>query len=186
MSEHGSFSEQASIYEDTEVASGRSAVRIASVAALGGLLFGYDSAVINGAVAAIQERFKVAAGPLGFAVASALLGAAVGALTAGRFADRFGRLFTMKVAAVLFFVSALVTGFAPNLIVLILGRVLGGVGVGVASVIAPAYIAEVAPSRIRGRLGSLQQLAIVTGIFLSLLIDYVFAAVACGTNNPPW
>jgi MFS transporter, SP family, sugar:H+ symporter len=186
MSEHGSFTEQASIYEDSETASGRSAVRIASVAALGGLLFGYDSAVINGAVAAIQVRFNAAAGPLGFAVASALLGAAVGALFAGRFADRFGRLFTMKVAAVLFLISALVAGLAPNLPVLIVGRVIGGLGVGVASVIAPAYIAEVAPARIRGRLGSLQQLAIVTGIFLSLLIDYVFATVAGGSTKPLW
>src|SRR5215216_6776231 len=130
MSEHGSFSEQASIYDDADTGSGRSAVRIASVAALGGFLFGYDSAVINGAVA---DRFDADPVSLGFAVASALLGAAAGALTAGKFADRFGRLFTMKVAAVLFFVSALVTGFAPNLIVLILGRILGGVGVGVAS-----------------------------------------------------
>src|SRR3712207_7188049 len=78
----------------------------------------------------------------------------------------------MKVAAVLFLVSALVTGLAPNLLILIIGRIIGGVGVGVASVIAPAYIAEVAPARIRGRLGSLQQLAIVTGIFLSLLVDF--------------
>jgi SP family sugar:H+ symporter-like MFS transporter len=186
VSEHGSFSEQASIYDDADTGSGRSAVRIASVAALGGFLFGYDSAVINGAVAAVEDRFDVAPGALGFAVASALLGAAAGALTAGKFADRFGRLFTMKVAAVLFFVSALVTGFAPNLIVLILGRILGGVGVGVASVIAPAYIAEVAPARIRGRLGSLQQLAIVTGIFLSLLIDFAFAAAAGGSREPFW
>lgn len=186
MTEHGSFSEQASIYGDEETASGRSAVRIASVAALGGLLFGYDSAVINGAVAAIQTRFHAAPGPLGFAVASALLGAAAGALSAGRFADRFGRLFTMKVAAVLFLISALVAGLAPDLVILILGRLVGGVGVGVASVIAPAYIAEVAPARIRGRLGSLQQLAIVTGIFLALLVDYLFATTAGGSRNPFW
>jgi MFS transporter, SP family, sugar:H+ symporter len=186
MSEHGSFTDQASIYEDSEVASGRSAVRIASVAALGGLLFGYDSAVINGAVAAIQDRFNAPAGPLGFAVASALLGAAAGALSAGRFADRFGRLFTMKVAAVLFLISALVAGLAPNLPVLIVGRVIGGLGVGVASVIAPAYIAEVAPARIRGRLGSLQQLAIVIGIFLALLVDFVFAAAAGGSRGVFW
>ncbi len=186
MSEHASFDEHASIYDETDTGSGRSAVRIASVAALGGFLFGYDSAVINGAVAAVRDQFDVAAGPLGFAVASALLGAAAGALTAGRFADRFGRLFTMKVAAVLFLLSALVTGLAPNLLVLVIGRIIGGVGVGVASVIAPAYIAEVAPARIRGRLGSLQQLAIVSGIFLSLLVDYVFAAAAGGSREEFW
>jgi MFS transporter, SP family, sugar:H+ symporter len=186
MSEHGSFSEQPSIYDDSDTGSGRSAVRIASVAALGGFLFGYDSAVINGAVAAVADRFNAAPVSLGFAVASALLGAAAGALTAGKFADRFGRLFTMKVAAVLFFISALVAGLAPNLVVLVIGRIIGGLGVGVASVIAPAYIAEVAPARIRGRLGSLQQLAIVTGIFLSLLVDFLFARAAGGSRGELW
>src|SRR3712207_9043630 len=86
------FRSHASIYDETDTGSGRSAVRIASVAALGGFLFGYDSAVINGAVAAIEDRFEVPSATLGFAVASALLGAAAGALTAGRVADRFGRL----------------------------------------------------------------------------------------------
>jgi SP family sugar:H+ symporter-like MFS transporter len=186
VSEHGTFDEKASIYDDEETGSGRSAVRIASVAALGGFLFGYDSAVINGAVAAVTDRFDAAPGPLGFAVASALLGAAFGALTAGRFADRFGRLFTMKVAAILFFGSALITGAAPNLTILIIGRLIGGVGVGVASVIAPAYIAEVAPARIRGRLGSLQQLAIVSGIFIALLADFLFAKGAGGSRGDFW
>jgi len=185
MSEHGSFTNEPSIYDD-DAASGRSAVRIASVAALGGLLFGYDSAVINGAVAAIEHHFSVGGGALGFAVASALLGAATGAMTAGRFADRFGRLFVMKVAAVLFFISAIGCGLAPNLLTLIAFRIIGGIGVGVASVIAPAYIAEVSPPRIRGRLGSLQQLAIVFGIFLSLLVDYLLAALAGGSREPLW
>jgi SP family sugar:H+ symporter-like MFS transporter len=151
---------------------------LASVAALGGFLFGYDSAVINGAVKAIGSHYHAAAGTLGFAVASALLGAAVGALTAGRVADWFGRLWAMRVAAVLFLVSAVGTALASSLAMLIAFRVVGGVGVGVASVIAPAYIAEIAPARIRGRLGSLQQLAIVLGIFVALLIDYVLATAA--------
>jgi SP family sugar:H+ symporter-like MFS transporter len=186
MSEHGSFANEPSYLDDEETSSGRSVVRIASVAALGGFLFGYDSAVINGAVSAIQGQFRVGATALGFAVASALLGAAAGAMTAGRFADRFGRLFTMKVAAVLFFISAIGAGLAPNLLLLIVFRVIGGAGVGVASVIAPAYIAEIAPARIRGRLGSLQQLAIVTGIFISLLVDYVFAAAAGSSKAELW
>jgi SP family sugar:H+ symporter-like MFS transporter len=186
MSEHGSFSNEPSYLDDEETSSGRSVVRIASVAALGGFLFGYDSAVINGAVSAIADQFQVGPGALGFAVASALLGAAAGAMTAGKFADRFGRLFTMKVAAVLFFVSAIGTGLAPNLFLVILFRIIGGAGVGVASVIAPAYIAEIAPARIRGRLGSLQQLAIVTGIFISLLVDYVLAALAGSSRDVLW
>src|SRR5690606_28369840 len=165
---------------DEEFSSGRSAVRIASVAALGGLLFGYDSAVINGAAAAIQEQFGIGDAVLGFAVASALLGAAAGAMTAGRIADRIGRLKVMRIAAALFFISAIVTAFAPDVWILVLGRVIGGLGVGVASVIAPAYIAETAPARIRGRLGSLQQLAIVLGIFLALLVDFLLAHIAGG------
>lgn len=161
-------------------------IRLASVAALGGFLFGYDSAVINGAVSAIEDRFQVDSALLGFAVASALLGAAGGAILAGRIADRYGRLATMKVAALMFLISALGTGFAPNLEVLVLFRIVGGVGVGLASVIAPAYIAEISPARVRGRLGSLQQLAIVTGIFISLLVDYAFAAAAGDSKADFW
>jgi MFS transporter, SP family, sugar:H+ symporter len=171
-------------YEESEH-SGR-VVLIASVAALGGLLFGYDSAVINGAVSALQDHFHVSNAALGFAVASALLGAAAGAMTAGRLADKIGRLQVMRIAALLFFISAIGTGLANSVWLVVVFRVVGGFGVGVASVIAPAYIAETSPPRIRGRLGSLQQLAIVTGIFLSLLIDYVLAQVAGGSREELW
>jgi MFS transporter, SP family, sugar:H+ symporter len=160
--------------------------RLASTAALGGLLFGYDSSVINGAVSAIGEHFHVGATALGFTVSSALLGAAVGAFGAGRLADRFGRLMVMRLAALLFLVSALGTGLVNSLGLLIVFRVLGGVGVGMASVVAPAYIAEIAPARIRGRLGSAQQLAIVLGIFVSLLADYAFATAAGGSEKTLW
>lgn len=119
--------------EEDEFSSGHSALRIASVAALGGLLFGYDSAVINGAVQAIQDAFAIRDAELGFAVASALLGAAVGAMTAGRVADRIGRVAVMKIAAALFLLSAVGAGLAPNIELLVLFRVIGGVGVGVAS-----------------------------------------------------
>ncbi|MBV9338374.1 MAG: sugar porter family MFS transporter [Solirubrobacterales bacterium] len=163
--------------------SNRTVTALASVAALGGFLFGYDSAVINGAVKAIGDHFHTAAGTLGFAVASALLGAAVGAVAAGRVADWFGRLWAMRLAALLFLVSAVGTALAGSLALLIVFRVIGGVGVGIASVIAPAYIAEIAPARIRGRLGSLQQLAIVLGIFVALLIDYVLATAAGGSEK---
>ena len=156
-------------------------IRLSLTAALGGFLFGYDSAVINGAVKAITVHFAVTAGVLGFAVASALLGAAVGALGAGRVADRYGRLPAMRAAAVLFLIGAVGSGLASSLVMLVVFRVIGGVAVGVASVIAPTYIAEIAPARIRGRLGSLQQLAIVTGIFLALLVDYALDTAAGGS-----
>ncbi|HEY5879868.1 MAG TPA: MFS transporter [Nakamurella sp.] len=107
-------------------------------------------------------------------------------MIAGRLADHLGRLMVMKIAAVLFFISAIGAGLSPNLELLIFFRLVGGLGVGIASVIAPAYIAEIAPARIRGRLGSLQQLAIVTGIFISLLVDFIFATAAGGSNEPFW
>ena len=178
--------DSASVISDEDFSSGGTAVRIASVAALGGLLFGYDSAVINGAVKSIEELFKVGSIELGFAVASALLGAAVGAMTAGRIADKIGRISVMKIAAVLFFISAIGTAFAPEVITLVVFRVIGGIGVGVASVIAPAYIAETSPPRIRGRLGSLQQLAIVLGIFLSFAINTLLQTIAGGASEDLW
>ncbi|BBX37851.1 sugar porter family MFS transporter [Mycolicibacterium mageritense] len=187
MAGHGPIGDSPSGLEDYEESehSGK-VVRIASVAALGGLLFGYDSAVINGAVSALRDEFGIGELTLGFAVASALLGAAVGAMTAGRLADRIGRLSVMKIAALLFLISAIGTGMAPNIELVVLFRIVGGLGVGVASVIAPAYIAETSPPRIRGRLGSLQQLAIVTGIFVSLAIDALLAHLAGGSREELW
>jgi sugar porter (SP) family MFS transporter len=171
-------------YEESEH-SGR-VVRIASVAALGGLLFGYDSAVINGAVSAVEDHFQISKFVTGVAVAAALIGAALGAVVAGRLADKIGRLSVMKIAALLFLISAFGTGLAPNVWIFGLFRVVGGIGVGVASVIAPAYIAETSPPRIRGRLGSLQQLAIVTGIFVSLAVDALLAHLAGGSRGELW
>src|SRR3954465_2481684 len=141
-------------------------VRLAVTAALGGFLFGYDSAVINGAVTALGHHYHVSAGALGFTVSSALLGAAAGAIVAGRVADHYGRVRAMWLAALLFMISALGSGLTDSLGLLVLFRVIGGVGVGIASVVAPAYIAEIAPAHVRGRLGSMQQLAIVLGIFV--------------------
>jgi SP family sugar:H+ symporter-like MFS transporter len=160
-------------------------VLMALVAALGGFLFGYDSAVINGAITAIGTQFHASPGALGLTVSSALIGAAAGALMAGRIGDHYGRLFAMRIAAILFLISAVGSGLANSLLVLALFRVVGGVAVGMASVIAPTYIAEISPAGIRGRLGSLQQLAIVSGIFLSLLVDYAIAATA-GSSHAVW
>ncbi|MCF6388589.1 sugar porter family MFS transporter [Mycobacterium sp. MBM] len=172
--------------DDSGFNSGRTAVRIAAVAALGGLLFGYDSAVINGAVSSIQEDFGIGNAELGFAVASALLGAAAGAMTAGRIADKIGRIAVMKIAAALFLISAFGTGFAHEVWTVVLFRIVGGIGVGVASVIAPAYIAETSPPQIRGRLGSLQQLAIVLGIFASFAVNWLLQWAAGGPNEVLW
>ncbi len=158
-------------------------IRLSLTAALGGFLFGYDSAVINGAVKAITAHFSASPAVLGFTVSSALLGAAAGALTAGRVADRYGRLNAMRVAAALFLIGAVGSGVASSLVILVVFRVIGGIAVGIASVIAPTYIAEIAPARIRGKLGSLQQLAIVSGIFLALLVDAALERAAGGSEK---
>jgi MFS transporter, SP family, sugar:H+ symporter len=161
-------------------------VPIAAAAALGGFLFGYDTAVINGAVGAVRDTFHANPFVLGLAVAAALLGSALGAWIAGPLANRVGRVRVMLVAATFFAVSALGSGLAFAIWDLALWRFVGGMGVGAASVIAPAYIAEISPARIRGRLGSLQQLAIVTGIFVALLVDYVLATLAGGASRQLW
>ncbi|HBL10092.1 MAG TPA: MFS transporter [Cyanobacteria bacterium UBA11162] len=154
---------------------------IAGAAALGGFLFGFDTAVINGAVSALQTTFNASSGMTGFAVSSALLGSALGAFMAGAIADRQGRIKTMIVASILFTLSAIGSGIAIGIWDFIFWRALGGIAVGIASVIAPAYIAEVAPAHLRGRLGSLQQMAIVVGIFIALLCDYFIALGAGGS-----
>ena len=161
-------------------------VLISVAAALGGFLFGYDTAVVNGTVGALERHFRADPGRLGFAIASALLGSAVGALIAGRIADRFGRIPAMKWTALLFAASSIGSGIAESLLSFSIWRFLGGIAVGAASVIAPAYIAEVAPARIRGRLGSLQQLAIVTGIFLALGVNDLIAHTAGSPDAPFW
>ena len=161
-------------------------VGISLAAALGGFLFGFDTAVINGAVDSLSETFELNAAITGFAVSSALIGCAVGAWFAGPVANKIGRIKVMLIASALFFVSAFGSGLAFSVVDLIIWRVVGGLGIGAASVIAPAYIAEVSPARIRGRLGSLQQLAIVTGIFASLLTDAALAGAAGGASNVLW
>src|ERR1700741_3049039 len=167
------------------IAIGRIAL-VAASAAMGGVLFGFDTAVINGAVDAIRHWSGAASWLLGFAVAGALLGSAIGAWFAGPLADRYGRIAVMKIAAAIFFVSSIGTGLAWNIAALSIFRFLGGTAIGAASVIAPAYIAEVSPASDRGRLGSLQQLAIVSGIFVALLCDYALAALAGGAEKPLW
>ncbi|WBU36974.1 sugar porter family MFS transporter [Homoserinibacter sp. YIM 151385] len=159
-------------------------VGLAVAGAIGGFLFGFDSSVINGAVDALADEFALSDFVKGFSVASALLGCAVGAYLAGRIADRFGRIPTMIVGAVLFLVSALGTGFAFGVADLIVWRIVGGFGIGIASVVAPAYISEISPKHLRGRLASLQQLAITVGIFAALLSDQLFAESAGGASEP--
>lgn len=160
-------------------------VRLASTAALGGFLFGFDSAVINGANSAIATTYDLGSGAMAFVVSIALIGSAIGAWFAGQLAEAFGRRRVMLIAAALFAVSAVGTAFPPNAEVLMLWRLVGGAGIGVASVIAPMYIAEIAPAGLRGRLGSLQQLAIVLGILATALTNYLIV-LAAGSSTATW
>ncbi|MEE2032428.1 sugar porter family MFS transporter [Rhodococcus chondri] len=161
-------------------------IAVTVAAAVGGFLFGFDSSVINGAVDSIQGEFGLSSFVTGFAVAIALLGCAVGAWFAGRLADRWGRKRVMVLGSVLFVISSVGSGLAFSVPDLMLWRVLGGLGIGIASVIAPTYISEIAPARYRGSLASLQQLAITLGIFAALLSDAVLQNAAGGASNELW
>jgi SP family xylose:H+ symportor-like MFS transporter len=151
-------------------------ILITSVSALGGLLFGYDTGVINGAQFFLSKYFELDPGMKGWVVASALLGCLVGALSSGFFNTLFGRKYTLILSAVLFTISAWGSGM-PSILpesisLLVIFRIIGGVGIGLASMSAPVYIAEIAPSKKRGILVSFYQLAIVIGFFVVFLVTY--------------
>lgn len=160
-----------------------SIVLISSVAALGGFLFGFDSGVINGTVSALTAAFGSSAAVTGFNVASMLLGCAGGAFIAGRTADRFGRKKTLLFTAVIFAISAWGSGIAAGSVEFVLYRLLGGFAVGAASIICPAYIAEISPPAHRGWLATLQQLAIVLGLFAAFLNNFLIANFAGGAAS---
>ncbi len=155
---------------------------ISSVAAIGGFLFGFDSGVINGTVTALGNAFNASDVASGFNVASVLLGCAVGALMAGPISDRFGRKPIMIITAIIFAISAFGSGISSSSAEFIFYRLIGGLGIGAASVLAPAYIAEVAPAALRGRLATLQQLAIVLGLFAAFLSNFLIASVSGGAE----
>jgi SP family arabinose:H+ symporter-like MFS transporter len=144
---------------------------VSSVAALGGLLFGYDTAVIAGTVEFLQKRFALSDLALGWTVSSALVGCVFGAWLAGGIGDRIGRKRSLLVCAVLFFVSAVWSGIASSAGELVVARIVGGIGVGLASMMTPVYIAEVSPARMRGSLTTLNQIAVLTGMVLVYLVN---------------
>jgi SP family sugar:H+ symporter-like MFS transporter len=159
---------------------------IVAVATIGGFMFGYDSGVINGTQEGLEKAFHLSKLGTGFNVGAILLGCAVGAFLAGRMADLIGRRSVMLIAAALFIVSALAAGFAASSAIFIVARFIGGLGVGAASVLAPVYISEVTPARIRGRLSSVQQVMIITGLTGAFLINYLLARTAGGSTAILW
>ncbi len=159
---------------------------ISLVATIGGFLFGFDSGVINGTVDGLQQAFQSQSVGTGFNVASMLLGCAAGAYFAGRLADHYGRRTLLRWAAVFFIVSAWGSGIADGSFEFVIYRILGGLAVGAASVISPAYIAEVAPARYRGMLSSLQQVAIIFGLFMAFVSNYLLANYAGASTQSLW
>ncbi|MBS7458511.1 sugar porter family MFS transporter [Coralloluteibacterium stylophorae] len=161
-------------------------ILISLVATIGGFLFGFDSGVINGTVDGLQTAFDSDSVGTGFNVASMLLGCAAGAFFAGRMADLYGRRAVLIVSAVLFVVSAWGSGIATSSVEFVVYRILGGIAVGAASVMSPAYISEVSAASYRGRLATVQQIAIISGLFMAFLSNYLLARVAGTSMEPLW
>ena len=159
-------------------------IYVSIVAALGGLLFGFDTAIIAGAARFLKERFALSAFGEGLAVSIVLVGCMAGAAIAGTVSDRLGRRRFMFISAVLFFISALGCAIPQNLIQFLAFRFIGGLAIGSASIVSPLYISEVAPPKIRGALVSVNQLAIVTGILMSYFVSWIL--VGAGASNWRW
>ena len=153
------------------------------IAALGGLLFGFDTAVISGTTTALKKVYDLSDFGVGFAVASALIGTIMGSILVGRPADQIGRRRTLIVIGVLYFVSAVGTAYAWDWYSFLFFRWLGGLGVGGASVVSPMYIAEISPAAYRGRLVAVTQFNIVLGILLAFFSNYLVAKLRTGCHG---
>src|SRR5438094_3375080 len=156
------------------------------VAALGGLLFGFDTAVIAGTTQALSDTFTLSPAALGLTVSVALWGTILGSMFAGIPGDKIGRRDSLRAMAVLYLVSALGCGFAWNWLALVLFRFIGGLGIGGSSVLGPMYIAEVAPAKCRGRLVGLFQFNIVFGILVAYFSNYLIGLQGFGVSEWRW
>jgi len=161
-------------------------LRSAVVAALGGLLFGFDTAVISGATHALEAAYSLSSWRLGFTVTSALIGTVLGAMFAGIPGDRIGRRDSLRITAVLYFISAMGCALAWDWYSLVFFRVIGGLGIGASSVLGPMYIAEMAPAKQRGRLVGLFQFNVVSGILLAYLSNYLIGQAGLGAAEWRW
>jgi sugar porter (SP) family MFS transporter len=160
--------------------------KAAVVGALGGLLFGFDTAVISGTTAALTNVYSLTPGQLGLTVSMALIGTVIGAMTAGIPGQKYGGRETLRFLAVCYVVSALGCAFAWNWYVLLAARFIGGVGIGGSSVLGPVYIAELAPAKMRGRLVGMFQINIVVGILLAYLSNYIISSLNLGASEWRW
>ncbi|MDE1565572.1 sugar porter family MFS transporter [Actinotignum sanguinis] len=167
----------------------RRIIIVCLAAAVGGFLFGYDTSVINGAVDSIagsRTGWDLSAFMSGISVSCALFGCVIGAWFTSHIADRLGRVPTIFIAAILFVVCSIFSAIAPTVWIFIIFRFVGGLGVGLASVIGPAYIAEVAPAQMRGFLGSFQQMAIAFGILAAVVVNASYASASGGADETFW
>lgn len=161
-------------------------LRIVAVATIGGFMFGYDSGVINGTQKGLEAAFDLGSLGIGINVGAILVGSAIGAFGAGRLSDLIGRRATMMVSALLFIISAVMAAVAGSSEIFIIARIIGGLGVGAASVTSPVYISEVTPARMRGGLSSLQQVMIISGLTGAFVANFFLARLAGGSTQLLW
>jgi SP family sugar:H+ symporter-like MFS transporter len=159
---------------------------IVAVATIGGFLFGYDSGAVNGTQEGLRTTFNLGEGGLGFTVGSLLIGCFIGAFLAGRLSDLFGRRNVMIFAALLFLLGAIVQGVSHDHVIFVIARLCGGMAVGAASVLSPAYISEVAPASVRGRMTTIQQIMIITGLTAAFVVNYFLQQAAGKSTNLFW
>lgn len=159
---------------------------IVAVSTIGGFMFGYDSGVINGTQAGLESAFNLAEMGTGLTVGAILIGCAIGAFAAGRMADVLGRRSVMMIAAILFLLSAIGAAAAGSATLFVIARLIGGFGVGAASVISPVYISEVTPASLRGRLATVQQIMIITGLTGAFVANYLLAKFAGSSTASFW
>lgn len=155
---------------------------VSMVSALGGLLFGFDTAVVSGAIGFMEQRFDLSKIEVGWAVSSLIIGCIIGAAMSGLLSDRFGRKRVLITAAILFIISSIGSAIPETFSGFIIARIIGGIGIGITSNLCPLYNAEIAPAKYRGRLVALNQLAIVTGIFLTYFVNLWIS----GSGDEAW
>lgn len=162
-------------------------VFLSIVAAIGGILFGYDTAVISGTISSVEAQFSLNAMQVGWFVGCALVGSILGVAVAGILSDRFGRKLTMLVAAILFTASGIGCAISQSFTELVIYRIIGGIGIGVVSIVSPMYISEVAVARWRGTLVSLYQLAITIGFLAAYLVNFqILRSAETAVYDTPW
>ncbi len=186
MHSPSSADNEVSISVDSSERNMTSIVLISIIATIGGFLFGFDSGVVNGTVDGLTQAFTINPNAIGTVVASILIGCAIGAFFAGTWADTYGRRGILLLAAAMFILSSWGAGVASSTLEFVIYRLIGGLAIGAASIICPAYISELVPAEYRGKLSSIQQIAIISGLTAAALSNYFLATSAGSAVNELW